>query len=92
MLGVPKLGPQELICGRPLIYSWNWIFNQNNFFFLKMGQYRPLFVYFRSFLSIISIQIEKSIDDVLGIRTRGRRVVGIDETTELWRPPRTIVY
>ena len=52
-----------------------------------MGQSRPLFVYFRSFLVTISIQIEKSIDDVLGIRTRGRRMVGVDETTELWRPP-----
>ena len=57
-------------------------------FFSKMGQYRPLFVYFRSFLIIISTQIEKSIDDVLGIRTRGRRMVGIDETMELWRPPK----
>ena len=35
-----------------------------------MGQSRPLFVYFRSFLITISIQIEKSIDCVLGIRTR----------------------
>ena len=52
-----------------------------------MGQSRPLFVYFRSFRIIISIQIEKSIDGVLGIRTRGRRMVGADETTELWRPP-----
>ena len=47
--------------------------------FLKnMGQSRPLFVYFRYFLDTISIiQIEKSIDGVLGIRTRepkdGRR-------------------
>ena len=31
------------------------------------------------------IQIEKSIDGVLGIWTRGRRMVGADETTELWR-------
>ena len=30
---------------------------------------------------------KKSIDGVLGIRTRGRRMVGADETTELWRPP-----
>ena len=44
------------------------------------------FVYFRSFLITISIQIEKSIDGVLGIRTRGRRMVGADETMELWRP------
>ena len=51
-----------------------------------MGQFRPLFVYFRSFLSTISIQIEKSIDGVLGIRTRGRRMVGADKTMELWRP------
>ena len=58
-------------------------------FLKKMGQSRPLFVYFCSFLITISIQIqiEKSIDVVLGIRTHGRRMVGIDETTELWRPP-----
>ena len=56
--------------------------------FLKMGQSRPLFIYFRSFLVTISIQIEKSVNGVLGIRTRGRRMVGADETTELWRPPR----
>ena len=54
--------------------------------FFKMGQSRPLFVYFCHFLITISI-IEKSIDGVLGIRTRGRRMVGADETTELWRPP-----
>ena len=29
------------------------------------------------------MQIEKSIDCVLGIRTRGRSMVGADETTEL---------
>ena len=55
---------------------------------LKMGQSRPLFVYFRSFLITISLQIEKSNDDVLGIRTRGRRMEGADNTTELWRPPK----
>ena len=57
-------------------------------FILNMGQSRPLFVYFRSFLipiTISIIQIEKSIDGVLGIRTRGRMMVGEDETTELWR-------
>ena len=52
-----------------------------------MGQSRPLFVYFCFFLVTISIQIEKSVDGVLGIRTRGRRMVIADETTELWRPP-----
>ena len=55
--------------------------------FFKMGQSRPLFVYFCSFHITISIQIEKSVDGVLGIRTRGRRMVGTDKTTELWWPP-----
>ena len=48
-----------------------------------MGKFRPLFVYFRYFLATISI-IEKSVDEVLGIRTRGRRMVGANKTTELW--------
>ena len=58
-----------------------------------MGQSRPLFIYFCSFLVTISIQIEKSIDHVLGIQTRGHRMVGADETTELWWPPfSTVCY
>ena len=53
-----------------------------------MGQSRPLFVYFHSFLITISIiQIENSADGVLGIWTQDHRMVGADETTELWRPP-----
>ena len=45
------------------------------------------FVYFRPFLIQNSIiPIEKSVDGVLGVRTRGRMIVGVDETTELWRP------
>ena len=36
-------------------------------FFYKLGQSRPLFVYFLSFLITISIQIEKSIDGGLVI-------------------------
>ena len=53
-----------------------------------MGQSRPFFVYFRHFLHTISIiQIEKSVDGVVGIRTQGRKMVGADKTTELWRPP-----
>ena len=44
--------------------------------FFKMGQSRPLFVYFCPFLITISlIQIVKSIDGVLGIQTRGCRIV-----------------
>ena len=57
-----------------------------------MDQSRPLFVYFRSFLVTISTQIEKSIDGMLGIRTRGRRMEGADESTELWRPPLVVVF
>ena len=49
-----------------------------------MGQSIPLFVYFHSYLITISIQIEKSEDGVLGIQTRGRKMVGADKTTELW--------
>ena len=48
-----------------------------------MGQSIPLFVYFHSYLVTISIQIEKSEDGVLGIQTRGRKMVGADKTTEL---------
>ena len=44
--------------------------------FFKMGQSWPLFVYFLPFLIIISIiQIEKSVDGILGIQTRGRRIM-----------------
>ena len=59
------------------------------YIFLKMGQSRPLFVYFRYFLITISItQIEKSIDGVLGNRTWGCSMVGSDKTTGLLRPPK----
>ena len=37
-------------------------------------------------------QLKKSVDGVLGIRTRGRRMVGADETTELWRPPEQMTF
>ena len=51
-----------------------------------MGQSWPLFVYFRSLLVTISTQIEKNVDGMLGIQTWGCRMVGADETMELWRP------
>ena len=52
--------------------------------FFKMGQSQPLFSLFSSFLVTISIiQIEKSADGVLGIRTRSHKMVGADETTIL---------
>ena len=59
-----------------------------SFFLKKWANPGLFFVYFRYFLDTISIiQIEKSIDGVLGIRTRGRRMVDTDETMELCRPP-----
>ena len=57
----------------------------NPIFFFKWANPGLFLFYFHSFLIIISIQIAKSIDGVLGIRTRGRRMVGADKTTELWR-------
>ena len=56
-----------------------------------MGQSRPLFVYFRHFLITISIiQMEKNLDGVVGIRTRGRMMVG--DTRELWLKFNLIVF
>ena len=37
-------------------------------------------------------KIEKSIDGVLGIRTHDRKMVGADETTELWRLPKGLFF
>ena len=81
----------NLLHSDPPSPMWDdWKVQVKDSFFKKMGQYRPLFCfYFRSFLVTISIPIEKSIDSVLGIRTRGRRMVGADKTMELWRPPKT---
>ena len=55
-------------------------------FLSNMNQSRPFFVYFRPFIiqiTILTIQIEKSINGVLEIWTRGRRMVGADKPTEL---------
>ena len=76
----------------PIEVQRQFVGRRDNFLlvFLNMGRSRHLFVYFRSFLiqiTISIIQIEKSVDGVLGIRTRGRRMVGEDETTELWWHP-----
>ena len=51
-----------------------------------MGQSRPLAVYFRSFHVTNIAQIkDNSLNGVLGTRTQGDRMVGTDESTELWR-------
>ena len=61
-----------------------------------MCQTRPLFVYFRSFLNTMTNIVQhltlKSIDGVLGIRTRDCRMVGADESTELKRPPTVYLF
>ena len=55
-----------------------------------MGQTRPLFVYFHCFshdkYSRNTLN-DKSIAGVVGTQTRGGRVVGADESTELWQHP-----
>ena len=56
--------------------------------FLKWANPGIFIAYFRPFLIASStIQIIKSIDGALGIRTRDRRRVGADETTEQVQPP-----
>ena len=56
----------------------------------KNGPNPASFCLFRSFyitnISLIDYN-DKSIDGVLGTQTRGGRMVGTDESTELWRPP-----
>ena len=53
-----------------------------------MGQIRPLFAYFRSFHMTSIAQIDyndTNRDGVRGTRTWGDRMVGADESTELWQ-------
>ena len=68
--------------------------NQMKFFinFFLKGPIPASFCIFSSFSNYnFKIQIEKSVDGVLGIQTQGRRMVGADKTTELWRPPKFII-
>ena len=60
--------------------------------FLNIGSTRPLFVFIFVLFSIqrqiySAIFDYKSIDGVPGIRTLDRRIVGADESTELWQIP-----
>ena len=48
-----------------------------------MGQTMPLFIYLFSFFPMTN-KNDNSVDDVLGTRTRIGRMVGTDESTELW--------
>ena len=69
-----------------LDFLWE-IWSRGNCFFLQNGPIPASFCLFSFFSCTISIQIEKSLDGVLRIRTLGRRMVGEDKTMELWRPP-----
>ena len=56
-------------------------------FFKKIWANPSLFFIFVLFVSLQFKLKKESIDVVLGIRTRGRRMVGKDRSTELCRPP-----
>ena len=63
-------------------------------FFLKNGPNPASFCLFLFFFSHCKEKYStnltinyKSIDGVLGTQTRGSRMVGTDESTELWRHP-----
>ena len=64
-------------------------------FFFKWAKPGLFLVYFRSFsqhkdkYSTNFTINDKSIDGVLGSRTRGGMMEGADESTELWRHPKT---
>ena len=58
-----------------------------------MGQNRPPFVYFHPYLKTMTTMVQnltinrKSMDGELGLRTRNLRMVGTNESTELWLLP-----
>ena len=52
-----------------------------------MGQTRPLFVYSQEKYNIKLTINDVSLNGVLGTRTLGGRMVGADESTELWQHP-----
>ena len=60
-------------------------------------QSRPLYVYFCSLLNTMTNiaqiwTINGIFEVVLGIRTRDRMMVGVDESTELWWPFGLVVF
>ena len=63
------------------------LITKREYIFLNGPIPASFFAYCRPFLITI-IQIENSVDGVLGIRTQGRRMVDVDKTTELWQPLR----
>ena len=56
-------------------------------FFFKKWANPGLFLFiFILFLLQFQYKMRKSVDGVLGIRTRGHRMVSVDKNMELWRP------
>ena len=55
--------------------------------FYTNGPIPASFSLFSSFPHYTIQYIDESVDSVLGIRTRGGRMEGADESTELWRHP-----
>ena len=55
-------------------------------FFKSMDQSWPLFSYFRLFfMTQIKYKLIKALMEWSGTRTRGGRMEGVEESTELWR-------
>ena len=54
-----------------------------------MGQTRPLFVYFLSFLKTMTniVQLDFKCKKISRELNPGRQEKSTDESTELWRPP-----
>ena len=73
---------------QPLLINYNLMLLSFASFFALDIPFRKLIDAFPGSNWIFS----KTIDGVLGIRTQGRRMVGADETTELWRPPHWNFY
>ena len=68
-----------------LQFDWFWfssITTNKDQQFLKKGPIPSLFIYFADYN--FNNTNWKSVDSVLGIGTRSRRMVGADETPELW--------
>ena len=79
----------QFILNRHHVVSFSFIFFKN----------RPISASFISFR--IPIQMKKynlnyinwkNVDGVHGIRTRGRRMLGTDNSTKLWRPPIPFIF
>ena len=64
----------------------------NQKYIFKCAKFGLFSVYFRPFLNTMKNIAKigyingRSVDGVLGIRTRDRRLVGTDKSTDLWRP------